>query len=193
MRCFVAVELGPAARKALAERVEAERSRARGRQGGARDIGWSNTGQLHVTLKFLGEVDDALVPEVCAVVSEVSRAIAPFSLALAGFGAFPAPRSPRVLWCGMEDPSGACAAWLRAAEPRFEALGFDPERRLFRPHVTLARSRSPSGTALLTALLSKWPPPAPCETLVEEIVLFQSVLGRGGAVHTPLLRAGLEG
>ncbi|MEP0847881.1 MAG: RNA 2',3'-cyclic phosphodiesterase [Phycisphaerae bacterium] len=185
MRCFVAIELDLGAREALASLVRnAPRSR---------DVRWCSPEQLHVTLKFLGDVDDALLPGVCDAVVNAAARVEPFTVALGEIGAFPNARSPRVLWCGLSDPSGGCAAWLRAADPAMEALGFEPERRALHPHITLARSRAGPGNAFLARMLAELPFPPARETSVEAVVLFQSTLDPRGVRYTPMLRAPLGG
>lgn len=185
MRCFVAIELDRGARESLASLLrDAPRSR---------DVRWCSPDQLHATLKFLGDVDDGLLPSACDVVAKAAAGVEPFTVALGELGAFPNPRSPRVLWCGLSDPSGGCAAWLRAADPAFEALGFEPERRAFHPHITLARSRAGPGNAFLARVLAELPAPPARGTSVETVVLFQSTLDPRGSRYTPLLRAPLGG
>lgn len=186
MRCFVAIELSAGARSALARALEAV--------SGNRDVRWVAAAQLHITLKFLGDVDDGRVREVIRVVRAAAAGIPPFALRLGRFGAFPDERNPRIFWCRVEDREEGCAAWLAAADPALAQLGFAPEQRAFRPHVTLGRSRSRRGGAALADLLRSPPrlrDPGPFD--VDEVVLFESVLGPGGPRYTALDRAPLGG
>ncbi len=183
MRSFVAVELSDDCRAPLVRIL-----RALPRQ---RDVRWCTTDQLHVTLKFLGEVDDARLPPVIDVVERISAAGAPFTIRLGRLGAFPSPRSPRVLWCGLEDPAGGCARWVQAADPLFEALGFPREDRAYTAHITLGRSKGPAGSAALAQALAAAGPVPPLELLVDHVVLFESRLRPSGAEYVPTARARL--
>jgi 2'-5' RNA ligase len=186
MRCFVAVELEPALRRPLTRLLREQLPRTR-------EVRWCTEQQLHVTLKFLGEVPDGQLSAVCDAVTAAAEAVEPFSLRLTGLGCFPSPRSPRVLWCGVEDPAGGCARWVDLADPLFEDLGFARETRKFHPHITLGRSKSPAGSDVMRRVLEEVPAPATPAMTVEEVVLFESRLAPGGAQYTPRLKARLGG
>jgi 2'-5' RNA ligase len=173
MRSFVAVDLGPELRRPLVGLLK-ELPRTR-------DVRWCTQDQLHVTLKFLGEVDQARLKQVCDIVARSSRQLAPFQIRLSGLGGFPSPRSPRVLWCGIDDPSGSCARWVSLADPQFTALGFEAETRAFTPHITLGRSKSPQGAAAMREVLERTAALPAVEMTVSEIVLFESRLSPAGA------------
>jgi 2'-5' RNA ligase len=140
--------------------------------------------QLHLTLKFLGDVEKSLVP---AIAEGMTRAVASadaFDWALRGTGAFPSSARPSVIWAGA-DAGDRFASLAEQIESACEPLGFPRETRPFRAHVTLARVRFR-------------PPPALAEWLhetadaefgpqrAEEVVLFRSELGPGGSVYTPV-------
>lgn len=184
MRGFVAVELSDAMKRPLVRILREELPRAKG-------VRWCTVEQLHVTLKFLGDVEDRVVPEVCRVLDEVSGELTPFSLRLGGIGCFPQARNPRVLWCGVEDEGRCCADWVERADPRLEALGFPAETRSFTPHITLGRSKSREGSAVMREILETLAGP-PAESMeVEEITLFESLLLPRGAVYRPVHKAKL--
>lgn len=186
MRLFVAIELPARHRAALTQWIEARRATAR-------DVGWSREAQLHITLRFLGEVPEPDVPRVCDAVEAAAAKIAPFDLSLSQLGAFPSAGSPRVLWIGVEDAGEDCQRWVRAADPRFAALGLTFDDRPLVPHVTLARSRSRAGGAALRAVLGLKPPESLPPFPAREVTLLASRLGRGGPEYTPLRRAALVG
>jgi len=186
MRCFVAVELEPALRRPLTRLLREQLPRTR-------EVRWCTEQQLHVTLKFLGEVSDGQLSAVCDAVTAAADSVEPFSLHLTGLGCFPSPRSPRVLWCGVEDPAGGCARWVDLADPLFEDLGFSRETRKFHPHITLGRSKSPAGSDVMRRVLEEVPAPATPTMTVEEVVLFESRLTPGGAQYTPRFKARLGG
>lgn len=94
---------------------------------------------LHVTLRFLGDVEPGAVDAIRAALADASSASPSGAARVRGFGAFPGPRSPRVIWAGVDDPSGAITTLERNVSARIEGLGFPPEDRPYAPHVTVAR------------------------------------------------------
>ena len=184
MRCFVAVELEHALRRPLTRLLREQLPRTR-------DVRWCTEQQLHVTLKFLGEVSDSQLSAVCDAVTAAADFVEPFSLRLTGLGCFPSPRNPRVLWCGVEDQARGCARWVDLADPLFEDLGFPRETRQFHAHITLGRSKSPAGSDVMRRVLEDVPSPATPAMTVEEVVLFESRLAPGGAQYTPRFNARL--
>ena len=179
MRTFIAVELEPALRrpliKLLREVLPADR-----------EVRWCTEQQLHITLKFLGEVRDAQIAQVCDAAAQASAAVPPFTLRIKGLGCFPAARNPRVLWCGVEDLTAGCRRWVEAADPLFTDLGFPPEGRAFTPHITLGRSRSTAGGRVFQQVLETVPPPETEEMMVGQVVVYESTLLPGGAEYKPM-------
>jgi RNA 2',3'-cyclic 3'-phosphodiesterase len=140
---------------------------------------------LHLTMKFFGEVPPARLE----VIEEAVRAAAPgtgaLPLQLAEVGAFPSERRPRIIWVGLDAPPSLELLQDRL-ERRSEAIGFPPEGTPFRPHVTLARVREghrlPAGA--LGSLDGQY---EPVGFLASQLVLFESMLGRGGPHYEPRL------
>jgi 2'-5' RNA ligase len=183
MRGFVAVELSPELRRPL---VGVLRKLPR-----TREVRWCTENQLHVTLKFLGEVSTAQIPRVCAAIQAAAAEVAPFAIKLGGLGCFPSARSPRVLWCGITDAQGGCARWVAAADPLLAELGFAPEQRAFTPHITLGRSKSRAGGEVMQEVLEDAGPFPDVVMQVDKVVLFESRLLPGGAQYTPVATAQL--
>ena len=96
---------------------------------------------VHLTLKFLGNVDRSLLPALADALDAVGEGAAPFALQLSGVGVFPNPRSPRVLWAGVTGDIASLTALARRVDDACSTLGFPRERRPFSPHLTLARVR----------------------------------------------------
>lgn len=184
MRCFIAVELEQALRRPLLHLLREQLPRTR-------DVRWCTEQQLHVTLKFLGDVSDSQLPALCDAVAAASEFVQPFPVRLSGLGVFPSPRNPRVLWCGVEDSNRGCARWLELADPLFEELGFPREARAFHPHVTLGRSKNAGGSGVMRQVLDELDAPSTPEMTVGEVVLFESRLLPRGAQYTSLFRAPL--
>ena len=105
-------------------------------------IKWVPTEHLHLTLKFLGDVDNTAIPDVCRVLGDVCRDIDPFDLSFGGTGGFPNLSRPRVLYAGVEDPSGSLQSMVGRLELDLAKMGFKPEPRDYTPHLTLGRTRS---------------------------------------------------
>ncbi len=134
VRCFVAVEVDdPGVLDAL-------RSFQAGLAGSGGDLKPVERENIHLTLKFLGDVDEGLLDEVKRVVSGLS--FEPFRMALAEAGVFPNLRRPRVIWAGVSEGGDEVAGIFRELEDGFMGLGFKREGRRFSPHITIARVRS---------------------------------------------------
>jgi RNA 2',3'-cyclic 3'-phosphodiesterase len=112
---------------------------------------WERPEKLHITLKFLGEVEQARVADLSHAAERAAVSPAPFELTVAGAGAFPPRGAPRVLWIGVGDSSGELAGLQSRLEDECAAAGFPRERRPFSPHLTIARLRAPRGAGLLAA------------------------------------------
>jgi 2'-5' RNA ligase len=189
VRLFVAVEIGEAlaARAAtlsreLQRRAEAAAPHAR--------ITWVPADRLHLTLRFIGEVDDMAAAAVGQALTP-SVEVAPFDLTLCGAGTFPSRGAPRVVWVGVTDGREGLLALERAVTARLVPLGIPEEEREYRPHLTLARVREPAG--LRTAELIEGVAERRLGTVrVDAITLFQSKLSPKGPSYTPLLRVPCE-
>ncbi|MCL4503565.1 MAG: RNA 2',3'-cyclic phosphodiesterase [Deltaproteobacteria bacterium] len=178
IRCFLAIDLPEDLRPQLAlVQGELKKSQA--------DVRWVPPGNIHITLKFFGNVTDAEIPNIVAAAREVAMGQAPLTLKVTGAGAFPSVRSPRVVWLGLGGDMLPLAQLYQRLEKAFAALDYPPETRAFNPHLTLGRVRSPEGRAQLSRAIEKlvvdWPP-----FPVREIILFQSVLSPKGSTYTPL-------
>jgi len=130
MRTFIAVPLPHDCREMLGRIQRPMRSL------GA-DIRWTSIASIHLTLKFLGEIDPSLVPELAAALRSI--AAAPFGLCLRGLGAFPNLHNPRVIWCGVEGETGKLALLQTGVQTACVSIGFQRDTRPFHPHLTLGR------------------------------------------------------
>src|SRR6516164_3176044 len=119
------------------------------------EVKWVEPENLHVTLLFLGEVDDRDLPDVCRIVSEGTQLHAPFLMSVETVGCFPNPRRPRTLWVGVGEGTQALCALHDALETPLLDLGYRREERRYTPHITLGRVKSDRPTEKLTAALAK--------------------------------------
>ena len=136
VRSFVAIELGDPARPA----VEAYLA---GLRAIVADVAWTRPENLHLTLKFLGDVDTARLDALAARLAAIVTQQPPFTMTVAGVGGFPSFKRPRVLWVGVS--AGALEPLAAAVDAACAAEGFPLETRPFHPHVTLGRVRSDRG------------------------------------------------
>jgi 2'-5' RNA ligase len=177
-RLFVAVRIAPEVAARLC-RAQADLAPI------ISDIRWIQSESLHLTLKFLGRVDDARIPEIERSLQAGLAALPRFTVSCRGLGVFPAIRRPRILWAGLE--GGALAQLAAAAEQALEPLGFPREEREFKPHLTIGRWRETArGGDALRGELERWRHHDFGASAVDEAVLFQSVLNPRGAVYTAL-------
>jgi 2'-5' RNA ligase len=149
--------------------------------------------ERHVTLRFLGEVEETRLPLLAQAMERAAATERPFRIALGSVGAFPSPEAPRVVWVGIGE--GAIELerlHLRLSEALAEA-GVPPEPRPFTPHVTVMRVRGGRDRALALTLLRDLAGRPLAEGSVAEIVLFESRLLPEGARHLPRVRARLGG
>ena len=179
MRAFIAIDLPESIRAALRRKQATFRS-------ASSDARWTQLEGIHLTLKFLGEVSDPKLREVCDSLKKLGRFEA-FEIGLKGFGFFPDARRPRVFWVGVE----ALASLSRLAEQVEEAMqsvGFAREERAFRPHLTLARFRVPQPQPALQGLLSQQGEQELGNFEVSEFFLFESKLSPQGAEYRKVER-----
>lgn len=148
---------------------------------------------LHLTLKFLGDTDEADLPNICRALDECAAAPSPFEMQLAGTGVFPPRGSARIVWAGLQEPTGRRAGLQADLEELLAALGFKQEHRAFSPHITLARINDPkSGGAIHERVLGE-AGFSGGSLHVDEVVLFQSLLSREAARYVALSRHVLGG
>jgi 2'-5' RNA ligase len=186
-RTFLAVELTDAVRTAL-EREIARLARA------APHARWVDPDGMHLTLAFLGELDDARLSEATAAAKETAADCHPFTLRLARLGSFGPPHSPRVIWAGVGGDVPRLLALQERLAGALEGRGFPREPRPFAPHLTLARVKvplPPAEVASLPRLLVA--PVMPAVWPVDAIAVMKSELQRPAARYTRLARVPLGG
>jgi len=187
IRTFVAIETSSAVRDWAAELIDEFR------RTGA-EVKWVAPQNLHVTLKFLGDVDAGEIQQVCRAVEQAVADAAPFEFEVRGAGAFPDTRRPRTVWLGIGQGSHQIIALNERIEPPLKKLGFPKEARQFQPHLTIGRiRRGGPGVAELGELIAEHEDLDIGRTLVGEAIVFSSQLGRSGPTYEALARAPLGG
>ncbi len=144
---------------------------------------WSRAENLHLTLKFLGETPVAKVESLSQAAARAASALEPFEIVVQGCGSFPPRGQPRVLWVGIEDPSGGLGKLHQRLEDECSQASFAREQRAFHPHLTIARLRKPQGSRQLAELHKEIGFEA--ETVgVSALMVVKSELGPEGSRHT---------
>jgi 2'-5' RNA ligase len=185
MRVFVAVDISEEARRLVAARIEFLRAKFSDLR-----VGWDKPEKLHLTLKFLGEIPHEKLPLIIKAAEDAANEIEPFALAIENPGAFPPRGAARVLWLGVKDDSQNLSEIQKRLENRLEQIGFQRERRNFKPHLTVARLKEPNKARPLTELHLKT---EFSEIIFEvsEIVVYKSDLRPTGSVYTKLAKIDL--
>jgi 2'-5' RNA ligase len=183
LRTFVAVELNPRVRSRaadLAERLRATQVKA----------SWTKPDNMHLTLKFLGDTDEGRIADIAKHLLDATLEQQPFTIHVAGAGAFPDTRRPRTVWIGVQEGRQEICDLANRVEAALTRLGVRREKRPFAPHLTIARVRGsgPAQSELGQAVAAQRNFDAGT-TMVEEVVLFASHLEPSGARYEPLARS----
>jgi RNA 2',3'-cyclic 3'-phosphodiesterase len=173
LRLFVAVVPPPPLPSRLRDLQE------RLRETGA-DVKWVETDNLHLTIKFLGEASESLLPGIRETLSRVASSTAKFDLSLQGAGSFPPRGTPRVVWVGLRSDQVALARVSGAVETALEPLGVRREERPFSAHLTLGRVRSPREAEALRKQIESMQDVEIGQMQVVELCLMESQLGPQG-------------
>jgi len=184
IRTFVCIEIEDELRMKMSQ-VSAKLSAA-----GA-EVKWVAEKNLHLTLKFLGGVDETVIPEVSAAVGEVAGRVEPFDVTLASVGAFPEGGSPRVVWCGLQEPTGRLEKLYYALNKALRPYAEKEEHRKFSPHITLGRARSPRRREELKQLVKDNRDTEIGPQSVDTITVMMSELTPKGPIYTPLSKSPL--
>lgn len=186
IRTFIAVEVSERIRGRLAGEIEAMRA-------SAPLVKWSRPENLHLTLRFLGDVKENDLDELFAALREEVEGIPPFVLEMRGVGAFPNWRHPRVIWAGCGEGAEEAVELAAEVEAVCEELGYEQERRPFRPHLTLGRVKLPADAQGLESAVSEMANVEFGYLDVDSVVVFMSSLRRNGPVYAPMARLELGG
>jgi len=184
IRCFVAIECGgnELAAKFTDVRTMLETTRA--------DVKFVEPENVHLTLKFLGEIMPSLVEQVSQVVKDTG--FQPFSARLEGVGVFPNLRRPRVVWAGISDGVSQLVEVWKDVDTKLSRLGFEREKRGFSPHITIGRVRSGRNRDRLIEELSTLSDYVFGDLHVDRVALKKSVLTPRGPIYTTLAESAVD-
>ncbi len=183
-RTFIALEMNENLQRHLVE-VISQVAQALPR------IRWVDPSGIHLTLAFLGELDDAQLEQATQATTNAARQIRPFSYRLSHIGIFGSQRQPRVIWMGIEGNSGSLTRLHRVLKQELEQRGFETDNRPFSPHLTLARIKAPLAPEDLQSLQNLLTGKqqgivSSSEYTVEYVNVMKSELHRSGAQYTCL-------
>jgi len=184
IRAFIAIELTGQAHGELAF-LQSEL-----RKSGA-DVKWVEPSNIHLTLRFLGDLEPEKAEELKKILSGVAAGSKPFELTIKDVGAFPDLASPRVIWAGVGLGAAESARIAEAIETKLQALGIPKEERRFHPHLTLGRVRSRKNCEKLCGMIEAIKFEAGSKIRVDHLTLFRSQLTPQGSVYTPLFKANI--
>ena len=186
LRCFIALELPASLQEAIDIATEPARTRI-----GSDLVRWVPTGNVHLTLKFLGDTAPSGIESIKAALATEAEQYRPFDMSVRGFGAFPSSRKPRVLWVGITAPP-VLASLQREVDVATARLGYNTEERPFSPHLTIGRVRqniTTSGIQKIRDEISNITIGDLGSVQVDAVHLFKSELQAGGSVYTRLYAA----
>lgn len=181
MRAFIAIELSEDIKDALSQ------AQSHLKYSGA-DVKWVEIENIHLTLKFLGEISEEKCIKVKAALDTVAGSFKPFELNVKDIGVFPKIEFPKVIWVGLDKGAEESARIAKRIDEELSKIGFDPESRPFVAHATIGRVRSQRNKEALKEKLTtleafgsgiKW-------QAVNSITLFQSKLTPTGSIYTKL-------
>ena len=185
MRSFIAIELPESTQSELGE-IQRELKKT-----GA-DIRWVRPENIHLTLKFLGDIEEGLCNDITRVIEGACNTFQPFSLSIQGTGVFPNARAPRVVWVGLSQDT-SLAGIKQEIDTGLVPLGFEQEDRSFVPHLTLGRFRSSQGKRSLMDKVVQLRDNSYGVIDVKSIALMRSDLSPHGARYTKIAEIPLGG
>lgn len=177
IRTFVCIEIPQSVKDRIGE-LQNEL-----RKSGA-SVGWTKPSNIHLTLKFLGDVSTSSIERVSKAVERAAIGISQFEIEVAGTGCFPSTRNPRVLWVGLTNVTDAMKQLYSNIESELEREGFPREHRKFSPHLTIGRVRTPgTGASVAEQLIARGFEPE--RFLATEVIVMRSDLKPTGSIYTP--------
>jgi 2'-5' RNA ligase len=178
MRTFIAIPLPEDCRLMLQQMQQ-------GLRDSQAEVGWVAVSSIHLTLKFLGEVDPEIIPQLTQSLQAASESDRGFELHLRGLGCFPNVRNPRVLWCGIEGETDALSKLQGKVDSICNSFGFSQEERPFKPHLTLGRVKGKRNLQPLVDCI-KIGSDLERSFRVDHFNIYKSILKPQGAVYTVL-------
>ena len=191
MRCFIAIDIDENMRKAFADLEQQMQTRTRGENINKSDVKWVQPEHVHITLKFLGEVKDEQISEVCNIVGELAKQSKGFELDMESVGYF-GGKSARVLWVGSGRGKEELGLLAGAIDERLSLAGWPKETREFSGHLTLCRIRNTLAGLKLAQMSKEYEGFKLGTVSVEALSVYQSELTPSGPNYTVLVKYELQ-
>ncbi len=179
MRVFLALDLSEEQRKGLGNLQKKLKKDFNG-------VKWVEGANMHVTLKFLGEIEENEVDAICSILENNVKSYLPFLLSLKGMGFFPKISKPRIIWVGVEEGKNYVTNIWKDIEMSLHEKGYPLADKNFTPHVTLGRIRRVEKKVPTTKWLNEYHDFSLPPTEINYLTVYNSTLQPQGAVYTPL-------
>ncbi len=181
IRSFIAIELDKEIQNQLSQIQKQLKT------SGA-DVKWVEKDNIHLTLKYLGEIDEKKSESIKSILNEIAKSTKQFEISLKDIGAFPKIEFPRVIWVGLDKGAKESIELAGKIDEALSGLGFQKETRPFAAHLTIGRVRSPKNKDALKEKVqtANRTPLTANQQLVSSIILFQSALTPRGSIYTKL-------
>jgi RNA 2',3'-cyclic 3'-phosphodiesterase len=178
LRCFIAIEIPVAIKKSISDIINSMK------ESGA-DVKWVSDENIHITLQFLGETEESLIPDIKRAINEILAPYFPFYIKITGVGCFPSGRRPRVIWVGIEEAQSLINLYNDISH-EMTKLGYQKEERSFTPHITIGRVRSNRNMRELLSSLESFKVTDFSGFEVQDVTLMKSELKPSGAKYYSL-------
>lgn len=184
MRTFIAIELSEGIREALAQ------IQSHLKYSGA-DVKWVENDNIHLTLKFLGEITEEKCEKVKSILDTIGKSLKPFEISIKDIGAFPKIDYPRIIWVGLDRGAVESKVLAEKIDEELSKIGFQKETRPFAAHLTIGRVRSSKNKEALKDKITLYAVRSTLYELISSITLYQSTLTPKGPIYTKLHEAHL--
>ena len=151
-------------------------------------VKWIRPESIHLTLKFLGNIERTVVQRIAGIISESVKGYGPISISVKGIGVFPSLKRPRVIWAGLSGGNDALRQLHRNMENKLERIGFSKENRHFKGHLTMGRFRGKADPKRLIDAIEVFEGFITEAFLIDHLILFQSELLPSGPLYSKLMR-----
>ena len=150
------------------------------------DVKWVGLGNIHLTLKFLGDIEETDLEKISSVLSESCCRFDPITSHLSEIGVFPDLRHPRIVWAGLDDSKKEFQSIVEALEEQLAKLGFAKDDHPFKPHITLGRVKSSANLKNLMQTIQQITFDGKNQQTFEKIILYKSTLTPQGPIYEVL-------
>ncbi len=182
MRCFIAIDINEKIRAAIADLQKQLDAKVDIKKG---DVKWVEPANIHLTLKFLGEIKDEQADEVCEISKKVAEAHNKFDIDIESVGAF-GGRSAKIIWVGVSKGADELIALQKDLEDHLAQAGYPPEEREFSAHLTLCRVRNPKSGVKLAEAVKQFEHLKLGSVAADALCVYQSQLTPQGPIYTLL-------